>query len=415
MGGPMIDWRIVALIVALALLGWGLYKLFGAVAPPPPKPAPKPVKPSPKLTARISSPPRLAESDDDEEQDDITIVTRRPSRELKEALEAERAKTGPRSTPRPEVAKPLPPVKAPPVKPVVAAREESVPDEDDGDDDYLPEGPAAIPLPCDDEAAIDEPTRLSPIILVTAASQTDRGRKRKRNEDCMLSLEDHHLYVVADGMGGHAGGEIASRLCTDVIGATFTGADFAGDSYPDVPRRGSELAVAIQKANRAIYDRAKVDTAYQGMGTTVVAARFSPNKQRLYVGHVGDSRCYRLRGQALAQLTTDHTMGAEGVTGPLASHLNRAVGVAPSVKIDVIIDRPLPEDVYLLCSDGLSKMLDDDRIRDVLLAETRVEKAVETLVEQANARGGRDNITVILVQVKDPKGFAGYVRSAAAG
>jgi serine/threonine protein phosphatase PrpC len=147
------------------------------------------------------------------------------------------------------------------------------------------------------------------------------------------------------------------------------------------------------------------------MGTTVVAARFSPNKQRLYVGHVGDSRCYRLRAKELTPLTTDHTMGASGITGPLASHLLRAVGIAPAVKVDLIIGRPRPEDVYLLCSDGLTKMVSDDKIRDILLAEPNMDRAVEKLVETANAGGGRDNITVILVAVKDPRGLSRYVKN----
>src|SRR5262249_14205671 len=146
-------------------------------------------------------------------------------------------------------------------------------------------------------------------------------------------------YVVADGMGGHAGGDVASKMAVEAIGDAFKKSAFVGDPYPNVPRRGGELAMAIQMANKAIFEFARTNQAYQGMGTTVVSTRFSPNKQRLYVGHVGDSRCYRLRGKVLQQITTDHTMGAQGVTGPLASHLNRAVGVAPGVKIDLITVR----------------------------------------------------------------------------
>jgi protein phosphatase len=211
-------------------------------------------------------------------------------------------------------------------------------------------------------------------------------------------------------MGGHAGGDVASKMAVETIGEAFRKNTFAGDTYADVPRRGSELALAIQMANRAIYDHARAHAAYTGMGTTVVSARFSPNKQRLYVGHVGDSRCYRLRGKALTQITTDHTMGAQGVTGPLASHLNRAVGVNPGVKVDLIIARPRPEDVYLLCTDGLSKMVADADIQQILLDEPDLGKAVQKLVERANARGGRDNITVVLVQVKDPKSLAKYIQ-----
>src|SRR4029078_6241709 len=138
--------------------------------------------------------------------------------------------------------------------------------------------------------------------------------------------------------------------------------------------------------------------------------RFSPNKQRVYIGHVGDSRAYRLRNKELVQLPTVHTRGSTGITGPLASHLLRAVGIGPAVKVDLIIGRPRPEDVYLLCSDGLTKMVTNEGIQQILLAEPTLDRAVEKLVERANASGGRDNITVILVQVKDPRGLARYVQ-----
>ncbi len=295
----------------------------------------------------------------------------------------------------------------PVVTPAVARVEKAPPRIEqpaDDEDDGLADVPAANPIVYDEDAAVDEPTRISALILVSAASQTDQGRRRRRNEDSMLVLEDHHLYVVADGMGGHAGGDVASKMAVETIGEAFKRNSFGGEPYANVPRRGAELALAIQLANKAIYDHARANSAYTGMGTTVVSARFSPNKQRVYFGHVGDSRCYRLRGKQLTQVTTDHTMAAQGVTGPLASHLNRAVGVQPAVKVDLLIARPRPEDVYLLCSDGLSKMVPDEEIQGILNDQTDLDKAVGALVARANARGGRDNITVVLVQVKDPEG-----------
>ena len=271
------------------------------------------------------------------------------------------------------------------------------------DDDDLPQpGPEAVPIVYDEDAALDEPTRTEALILVSAAGQTDTGQRRKKNEDSYLILDDLNLFIVADGMGGHAGGEIASQIAVDVIGAAFKQSRFTGERYENVPRRGSELAVAVQMANEAIFARAKAEPELTGMGTTVVAARFSPNKQRLYIGHVGDSRCYRLRDGELRQVTTDHTMGASGITGPLADRLERAVGIAPAVKVDVIIARPLPNDLYLLCSDGLSKMVSLERMREILVAEKNLDKSASNLVAEANAVGGRDNITVILVQVKSP-------------
>jgi protein phosphatase len=421
--------RTFGLLIAFVLLAIGLYRAFGGrrvapaqvgpakpATPPPskaeeappepakgkPTPAPakaepaKPAAPAPKKADDAPKAlPSLHEYDGDE---DITIITLAPSPQIVAAMNAVAAKPAPQPKIEEAPAQPLPAI--PP----------RLDDPADDDEESMREAPAAIPIVYDEDAAVDEPTRVNALILVSAASQTDQGRRRRRNEDSMLVLDEHHLYVVADGMGGHAGGDVASKMAVETIGDAFKKNTFVGDPYPDVPRRGSELALAIQMANRAIYDHARAHAAYTGMGTTVVSARFSPNKQRLYVGHVGDSRCYRLRGKSLTQITTDHTMGAQGVTGPLAAHLNRAVGVNAGVKVDLIIARPRPEDIYLLCSDGLSKMVQDVDIQQILLDEPDLGKAVQKLVERANARGGRDNITVVLVQVKDPKGLARYIQ-----
>jgi protein phosphatase len=153
-------------------------------------------------------------------------------------------------------------------------------------------------------------------------------------------------------------------------------------------------------ANHTIFEHVRAHPDLEGMGTTLVAARFSPNKQRVYVGHVGDSRCYRLRNGQLRQMTTDHNMKAEGVEGLFADHLSRAVGIQEGVKVDLIIARPLARDRYLLCSDGLSKMVEDERLARILLEEPDLPRAVDRLVAAANEGGGRDNITVILVDVR---------------
>lgn len=276
-------------------------------------------------------------------------------------------------------------------------------DGDDDDDDDPQDASSTVPIFYDREAALDEPTRVKPFILVTAAGQTDQGLLRPRNEDSLLWLIDQNVFGVADGMGGHAGGDVASKMAVEAISKAFTTNTFPGTPYPDLPRRGAELAAAIQEGNTAIYEFARAHPKYGGMGTTVVIARFSPNKQRMYVGHVGDSRCYRIRQGVMTQITTDHTAGAAGVTGPLASRLQRAVGVSPSLKIDLITARPQPDDMYLLCTDGLTKMVSDEVIQSILVRAVNMDHAVHELIERANSSGGCDNITAVLLQVKDPK------------
>ena len=258
----------------------------------------------------------------------------------------------------------------------------------------------------DEDAAADEPTNAGDLILVTATAQTDKGQRRKRNEDSLLVFAEENLFVVADGMGGYNGGEIASRIAVDTMEAAFKAQTFAGEAHSSIPWRASELARAIQMANAAILERASHEHQLAGMGTTVCAARFSPRKQRLYVGHVGDSRMYRLRGNTFEQITSDHTMSTLGVTGDGAAHLSRAVGVWPTVPIDIIIGLPLPGDLYLICSDGLTKMLPDTDLRKFLLANTRtpMQEVADSLVARANAAGGKDNITLILIGVRDAIG-----------
>lgn len=254
----------------------------------------------------------------------------------------------------------------------------------------------------DEDAARDEPTQKHPLILLSATAQTDTGARRKRNEDSVLVREDDGLFVVADGMGGYRGGEIASSLAVQTIEHAFSSRSFPGPEHESIPKRASELARAIQLANEVILDRAERERDLEGMGTTVCAARFSKDKQRLYIGHVGDSRVYRMRSGALEQMTCDHTMRGLGVTGAGAGHLSRAVGVWPTVPIDILLGKPEPGDVYLLCSDGLTKMVPDANIYDVLKDAASPNDAVNALVKAANDSGGKDNITVVVVQVAAP-------------
>lgn len=254
----------------------------------------------------------------------------------------------------------------------------------------------------DEDAAVDEPTQSRALILVTASGRTDRGLRRKNNEDSLLALEDEGLFVIADGMGGYQGGEIASALAVQTIEQAFKESDFQGNPHESIPRRASELARAIQMANDAILTQASENRQLEGMGTTICAARFMPNKQRVYLGHVGDSRSYRLRDGRLRRMTSDHTMRDElGIMGEGSTHLSRAVGIWPTVAIDVVLATPRPGDVYLLCSDGLTKMVDDAKIERVLAELPTPKEMAETLVRLANENGGLDNVSVIVVRVEE--------------
>jgi protein phosphatase len=259
---------------------------------------------------------------------------------------------------------------------------------------------AEVPVDVEEE---EEPTGPNALILVTAVGRTDPGLKRKHNEDAYAILEDHHLFVIADGMGRHAAGEIASQLCVDAISEAFKNAEFGPPREPPLPKRAARLRGSILVGNDRILAAARENDAYAGMGTTVVSAYFSPNNQRVYIGHVGDSRCYRLRSGKLTQLTTDHTLGAAGIQGKSAAVLSRAVGIEENVEVDVSMESPLPGDIYLLCSDGLSRMVQDEELQATLETVKNLEEANRVLIDKANQGGGRDNITAILVRVDDAK------------
>ena len=272
------------------------------------------------------------------------------------------------------------------------------------DEPELSEGAPSASVSIDVEGLDDDPTGPQALILVTAIGRTDAGRRRKHNEDSYLTMPEQSLFVIADGMGGYAAGEVASQLAVDVIAEAFRTKTFTGDPDPSRPRRGDELVRAIGMANLAILTQARANEAQHGMGTTLVSCRFSPNKQRVYIAHVGDSRCYRIRDAAIKQLTQDHTLGAAGITGPAAAKLSRAVGIQDTVEVDLEIDAPRDNDHYILCSDGLSKMVPDEMIKDVVLGESDLDRGIAKLIETANERGGRDNISVILIRVQTPGG-----------
>ncbi len=269
---------------------------------------------------------------------------------------------------------------------------------EDEEDDKPRESCPAVPIAFEAGALEQGPPAEPPYLHVDAVARTDRGRKRHNNEDSVLVREAEGLCVLADGMGGHGGGEIASKLAVETIAEAIEGHAFAGKPHPKLVPRASEVARAIQLASTRIHERAKKDRTLVKMGTTVVAARFSPAEGRLYIGHVGDSRCYRFREGKLEQVTTDHTMASYGIVGPGSDSLSRAVGPRDYVLTDVIFAKPRLGDVYLLCSDGLTKAVPDDLIRDVLDINWELARAAERLVDLANRRGGPDNVSVIVMR-----------------
>jgi serine/threonine protein phosphatase PrpC len=248
-------------------------------------------------------------------------------------------------------------------------------------------------------------------------SATDTGRARNNNEDSVAIDDATALLVLADGMGGYNAGEVASGMATSFVktelGRWLTEAsDTATDS--EVRRA---MDICVDNANRAIFNAANSNPQYAGMGTTLVVGVFRDS--RLLMGHVGDSRAYRLRASRLVQITHDHSLLQEQIVSGLITPeqaafsanknlVTRAVGVEDTVLLETHLHDVLPGDTYLLCSDGLSDMLDDESIAQLLQANESLSEAANALVDAANDAGGKDNISVILARVR---GAAGPARS----
>ena len=249
-----------------------------------------------------------------------------------------------------------------------------------------------------------------------AAAKTDVGQKRQGNEDRFCLDPALGLYVVADGMGGHAAGEVASRLAVETIhewiGKYLSGADVAivGPAASAVSAEANFLLSSIRLANRIIFDSAKDRREYAGMGTTVVAVL--ARDDRFVLAHVGDSRIYRIRRDHIFQISRDHSFVQEQVDSGMMSTaeahqsqyrhmITRALGLKESVDVDLTEEPARPGDVLLLCSDGLSDLLDDE---DMLVAVKEhaedLDDACQALVDRANSKGGDDNITVLVVQAQ---------------
>ncbi|MCP4409614.1 MAG: Stp1/IreP family PP2C-type Ser/Thr phosphatase [Gammaproteobacteria bacterium] len=249
--------------------------------------------------------------------------------------------------------------------------------------------------------------------ILDIAGRSDTGRVRTQNEDSLGEDVQIGLVVLADGMGGYKGGEIASSMAVNTI------VDQLRTTIPKMPpgeedeetnysRESLAVRESITKANENVYNAAQNQAQYHGMGTTLVMGVFYDN--RITVAHIGDSRMYRFRNDQLEQITVDHTLLQElvdrGFYSPeeAKASLNknlvtRALGIEHSVAIDVQELPIIPGDIYLLCSDGLNDMVDDDDITSILrLYEDNLDKKADHLINQANTKGGRDNISVLLAR-----------------
>jgi PPM family protein phosphatase len=234
--------------------------------------------------------------------------------------------------------------------------------------------------------------------IAEQAGSTDVGRQRDTNEDALLVSPP--FFAVADGMGGAKAGEVASQLATDA---------FADEDGAEEPPEG-RLARIARDANRRIYELASEDESRRGMGTTLTAAMVTGRE--VSIGHVGDSRAYRLRDGRLEQLTKDHSLVAElerrgeitpkaAESHPQRSIITRALGPEPDVEVDTYTVAGKPGDVYLLCSDGLTSMVSDDEVASILRGAADLDEGAQALVRAANQSGGKDNVTVVLFRLED--------------
>jgi serine/threonine protein phosphatase PrpC len=252
-------------------------------------------------------------------------------------------------------------------------------------------------------------------LQLRVGARSDIGRVRKNNEDTFVALADHHLFVISDGMGGEAHGEVASALAGDTIAAYCSGPSEDAPPPDEYSIRGlssrtNRLAWAIHLANRKIYDAAVADPSLRGMGATVVAVWLQG--LRLSLVHVGDSRAYLLHDGHLQVLTADHTLVAEqvrrGLIRPEEAHFSkmqnvliRALGAHSHIEPDVAEQDLQNDDILMLCTDGLTRMVSDQEITAELLKPVDPQICADNLISLANQHGGDDNVSVIVVRIAE--------------
>ena len=263
---------------------------------------------------------------------------------------------------------------------------------------------------------------------IVSGGQSDVGQQRANNEDCFRIVQPLNLFVISDGMGGEAHGEIASAMAVETVVNTCMGEGtgtvaVAAETQAGWSDKTRRLLDAAQLANKKIYESAETNPQQQGMGATLTAAWI--NEEKLSVVHVGDSRIYLLRSGVLQQLTSDHSLVAEQVRrgiltvaeaehSELQSVLMRALGTQPEVEVDAEEHILFPGDILLLCTDGLTRMVAEQQIAALLQSESDPGRAAEKLVALANENGGADNVTVVVVHM-EPKehGFLSWLRHGA--
>lgn len=239
-------------------------------------------------------------------------------------------------------------------------------------------------------------------------AQTDPGRVRLKNEDAVAFDEKTAVGILADGMGGYNAGEVASGMATAFIKTELTKWLSEAGTLAQPAQLKRAMEICVHNTNLAIYKSAIANPHYSGMGTTLVLAVFLG--EVLLLGHIGDSRCYRLRGNLCERITKDHSFLQEQIDAGLMTPLQaasspnknlvtRALGVEDTVLLDLAQHNLQPNDLYLMCSDGLSDMVFEEEIREILQNGESLDTKASSLVALANAKGGRDNISVLLVQV----------------
>ncbi|MGC4067998.1 MAG: protein phosphatase 2C domain-containing protein [Polyangiaceae bacterium] len=252
-----------------------------------------------------------------------------------------------------------------------------------------------------------------PEVRVFGAGKTDKGKKRKLNEDRLVVRDDLELYVVCDGAGGHNAGDVAAALAvrsiTNYMGATVRAAfdrpEFDRFGIPNGARR---VSAAVHKANSDILEISRTSHQHRGMGTTCVAASFTPRSGLIHVAHVGDSRCYRLRAGHLELLTQDHSLLTDVVENRPElddtmlerlprNIITRALGVDPDLRVSVRSYAVVEADRYLLCSDGLYASIPSSLLAAILKENRNSEVAIDRLIAAANDAGGPDNITAVII------------------